>query len=213
MHHDVTHNGSSATHAGSSEQPDALPLETTASESVVSEELSEADAELSREELLAEVVALRSQVATLQKEQEENLETQANLLQSVQYYCDILESAVAGFFQSTPEGSYILVNGAIAHMLRYESSVEMMSQVQDIATQLYVDPSDRQRFLSSFETQDTVTGFEYQARCKDGRIIWLSEDARVVRDDTGASSTTKAVALMSPREKRLKQLSIRSIKS
>ncbi len=132
-----------------------------------------------------EVVALREQVATLKQERDELLTTQFNLLESVQHYCDIVEYSVAGFFQSTPDGRYILVNRAIAHILGYESSSEMMALIHDIGTQVYYDAGQRQAFIISLNQAGKIIGFEYQARRKDGSIIWLSEDARIVRDESG----------------------------
>ncbi len=170
------HNGSSALEDGSSLERSANSLDNCSG-----------DAQFpSRDQLLDEVVELRKEVSALRQERDENLAHQSNLLESVQHYCDILEHAVAGFFQSTPEGRYILVNRAIAHMLGYESSAEMMAHIHDIATQLYIHPEQRQHFISLLNSHDRVIGFEYQARRKDGQIIWLSEDARVVRDETGA---------------------------
>ncbi|NET40074.1 MAG: PAS domain S-box protein, partial [Cyanothece sp. SIO1E1] len=43
----------------------------------------------------------------------------------------------------------------------------------------------RVEFLSVLAEQDIVTNFESQAYRKDGSIIWVSENARAVRDDDG----------------------------
>ena len=145
----------------------------------------EVDPYASRDELIAEVAALRKQVAALARDKEQCRADQASLLDSVQYYCDIIEYSVAGFFQTTPDGRYILVNKAIAHMLGYESSAEMMALIQSIDTQIYVNPENRQQFIDILNTNGTVSDFEYQARKKDGSFIWVSENARTVYDDSG----------------------------
>lgn len=177
--------------SSSTSSPDTAPLESSSSENLSSEDSSRIQnipvsyAEMSRDALIEELIALRQQNAHLQREREEFLATQSGLLDSVQHYCDILEHSVAGFFQSTPDGRYILVNRAIAHMLGYESSAEMMALIHDISTQVYYAAQQRQTFITTLNTTGKITGFEYQAFRKDGSTVWLSEDARVVRDETG----------------------------
>jgi PAS domain S-box-containing protein len=48
-----------------------------------------------------------------------------------------------------------------------------------------VRPELRAEFLQQMERQDVVEGFEYEAWRKDGTVVWVSETARVVRDDSG----------------------------
>lgn len=143
------------------------------------------DADKSREQLIEELQITRQRVSDLEASQRFQDQTQANLLMIIQRYCDILEHAVAGFFQTTPDGRYIVVNMAIAQMLGYDSSTEMLSKIHDIGTQIYADPNERDRFMAILNQQGMIRGFEYQARCKDGRLIWVSEDARAVTDDDG----------------------------
>lgn len=143
------------------------------------------DACKTREQLVEELQNMRQRVSELETSQRFHYRTQASLLYTIQRYRDILENAVAGFFQTTPEGKYILANMAIATMLGYESSSEMMTLITDLKSQVYADPNDRDRFMTLLANQGTVRGFEYQARCKDGRLIWVSEDARAVTDCDG----------------------------
>lgn len=100
-------------------------------------------------------------------------------------YRSIFENALDGIFQSTPEGKYLRVNPALAQMHGYESPDEMVDDVKDIRTQVYVYPSDRDEFLQLLEEQDSVTGLEYQVYHRDGSIFWVSESTCLVRDDYG----------------------------
>ncbi len=144
------------------------------------------DACKTREQLVEELQSMRQRVSELETSQRFHYQTQASLLYTIQRYRDILENAVAGFFQTTPDGRYVLANMAIATMLGYESSNEMMTTITDLENQVYVNPDDRNRFMALMSAQGTVQGFEYQARCKDGSLIWVSEDARAVTDQDGA---------------------------
>jgi PAS domain S-box-containing protein len=100
-------------------------------------------------------------------------------------YRGIFENAVEGIYQSTPDGRYLAVNPALAKMYGYASPEEMLAGVSDIGNQIYVDPTFRDRFRREVEQKGEVRGLEYQVRCRDGNVIWISESARVVRDTQG----------------------------
>lgn len=100
-------------------------------------------------------------------------------------YRSIFENALEGIFQSTPDGHFINVNPAMARIHGYDSPTAMMTAVQEIGHQIYVEPDSRAEFRRLVEEQGNVTGFEYQVYRKDGDIIWASESARAVRDGDG----------------------------
>ena len=101
-------------------------------------------------------------------------------------YRGMFENAVEGIYQSTPDGRYLTVNAALARMYGYEHPDELLNHVSNIQSQIYVDPSFRERFKQEIEQTGFVQGLEYQVRRRDGGIIWISESARVVRDARGA---------------------------
>jgi PAS domain S-box-containing protein len=100
-------------------------------------------------------------------------------------YRSLFENAVEGIFQSTPEGYYISVNPALAHLYGYDSPEAMLTQITNIAQQIYVDPTCRGEFIRLMQQQDTVSKFESQMYRQDGSVIWVSENARAVRDAKG----------------------------
>ncbi len=100
-------------------------------------------------------------------------------------YRSIVEHAIEGIFQTTPDGQYLLANPALASMYGYASVGELKSSVKEIARQLYVDPSRRSEFIRLMNENDFVRGFESQIYRKDGSIIWISENVRVIRDESG----------------------------
>jgi len=55
----------------------------------------------------------------------------------------------------------------------------------NIAHDLYVDPHIRQRLLEQLERDGGFQNVEYELRRRDGRIITVLENARVVRDENG----------------------------
>src|SRR5215471_2657314 len=97
----------------------------------------------------------------------------------------IFVNAVDGIFQTTLEGSYLNVNPALARIYGYSSPEELASALKNISRQLYVDPARRGEFQQALERDNTVENFESQVYRSDGQIIWISENARVIRDGSG----------------------------
>ncbi len=100
-------------------------------------------------------------------------------------YHAIFDGAVEGIFQSTPHGQFITANPALARMWGYTSPQELIESIEDIARQIYAEPSVRDQYVRALQDRGEVYGFEYQVRRKDGRLMWVSENARVVRDTEG----------------------------
>ncbi|MGA3171198.1 MAG: PAS domain S-box protein [Chthoniobacteraceae bacterium] len=100
-------------------------------------------------------------------------------------YRSIVEHAIEGIFQTTPDGRYLLANPALAAMYGYASVDELKSSVKEIARQLYVDATRRSEFIRLMNENDCVRGFESQIYRKDGSIIWISENVRVIRNPAG----------------------------
>jgi len=98
----------------------------------------------------------------------------------------IFEDAIEGIFQTTPDGKYLSANPALARMYGYDSPEELMKSVSDIGRVVYVDPGRRNDFKRLIEIQGFVELFEYEVYRKDRSKIWLCENARAVRDATGA---------------------------
>jgi len=100
-------------------------------------------------------------------------------------YSGIVENAVEGVFQSTPDGHYLLVNPALAEMYGYASPEELIASVRDISKSVYVDDAMRLKFRELIARDGFVNGLEYQVYRKDGSIIWISEQARAVKGKEG----------------------------
>jgi PAS domain S-box-containing protein len=98
---------------------------------------------------------------------------------------DIFENAREGIFQSTPEGQYLVANPALARMHGYESPEALIESCRDISHQIYADPERREEFKRLMETEGVVKDFEIKTRQKDGSNLWVSVNARAVRDAEG----------------------------
>lgn len=107
------------------------------------------------------------------------------LAESEKKYQNIFENAIEGIFQTTIDGHYLSANLALAKIYGYDSPQELKQRLTDIENQLYVKPETRKEFINLLQKNDFVSGFECQVIRKDGQIIWISENARVVKDYNG----------------------------
>ncbi len=100
-------------------------------------------------------------------------------------YRSIFENAIEGIYQTSPSGQYLNVNPALAKIYGYASADDLFRNVSDIQKQLYVDPGKRSEFVALMGELGRVQNFEAQVYRKSGDVIWISENAREVHDDTG----------------------------
>jgi len=100
-------------------------------------------------------------------------------------YRDILENAVEGFFQSTPEGRFLAVNPSFSRMFGYESPEAMIADISDISRQCYIDPEERHRWQREMTRNGKIENFEFRAKRKDGSEIWLSDSSRAIYGPDG----------------------------
>lgn len=127
------------------------------------------------------VLAIAAQLGTVLARKQ----AEAALREAEERYRSIFENASEGIFQSTLEGTYISVNPALARIYGYESIKALVNSIQAISRQIYVDPQRRQEFIHEINRYNKVTRFESQVYRQDGTMIWISENARAVRDPQG----------------------------
>jgi PAS domain S-box-containing protein len=70
-------------------------------------------------------------------------------------------------------------------MLGFESAEQLIRERTDIRTQHYVDEHCREELKRLLHGYGIVRGFEYEAYRRDGSKLWMSDNVRAVRDDTG----------------------------
>lgn len=110
------------------------------------------------------------------------------LAEAERRYREIVEHSVQGFHQVTPDGRMVMANARLAAMLGYERPEELLAEPPGLWDRLHVDPQRRSEYVHTLDESGTVQGFECQLRRRDGRIIWVAENARAVLNDDGTCS-------------------------
>ncbi len=108
------------------------------------------------------------------------------LQETEEMYRSIFENASEGIFRSTAEeGRFLTVNPSMARILGYESPEDILSKMETITDELFVNPEDRRKFESALAKDGRVVGFETQLVRKDRSAVWVSMSARSVPDEWG----------------------------
>lgn len=115
-------------------------------------------------------------------------ERTAELEESEKKYRKIFENAVEGIFQLSAEGRVVTANPAMARILGYTSTEELLSSAPDVAGELYADPGRREEISRALLRDGSVSGFEARVLRKDGSTAWVLVSARTLYGDSGEIS-------------------------
>ncbi|QQG35706.1 MAG: PAS domain-containing sensor histidine kinase [Micavibrio aeruginosavorus] len=116
---------------------------------------------------------------------EERRRTERALTEAEKKYRTIVENAAGGIYQVTPDGHFLSVNPAYARILGYDSPDHVMKAIRNAHEQLYAKPRERAKFVRDLELNGQVKAYEAEMITRKGDVIWVSENARAVRDDDG----------------------------
>ena len=119
----------------------------------------------------------------LQHEIQKRQSADQALRRSEHRYQSIFEHALEGIFQTSREGKYIAANPALVTMYGYASFEELEASVNNIGTQIYVDPNRRAEFVRLMQEHGQVLHFESEVRRRDGTTMWVSENVRSINDE------------------------------
>jgi PAS domain S-box-containing protein len=100
-------------------------------------------------------------------------------------YRSIFDNSSEGIFQTTLGGAFVSANPALARMTRFDSPEELIRERNDVERQGYLNPTKRREFQRLISQTGFISDFEYDLKCKDGSVISVSENTRIVRDDAG----------------------------
>jgi diguanylate cyclase (GGDEF)-like protein/PAS domain S-box-containing protein len=105
-------------------------------------------------------------------------QTEDALQESETRYRGLFDHVPVGLYRTTPDGRLLDANRALARILGHPSPDALLTAD---ATDLYVDPSDRERWKAQVDAEGLVSDFEIQLRRGDGSVIWVRDSGRAVR--------------------------------
>ncbi len=111
-----------------------------------------------------------------------NIRLEEALLESEERYRSLFEEMPVGLYRTAPDGEIIDANPALVQMLGYP---DRASYLATDAADLYIDPEDRERALQALEDADGWKSVQLKLRRRDGRVIWVLDSARAIKDDQG----------------------------
>jgi diguanylate cyclase (GGDEF)-like protein/PAS domain S-box-containing protein len=94
----------------------------------------------------------------------------------------LFENVMEGVYQSTRDGRLLAINPAFVQLLGYASAEEVYALP---AESLYWNPTDRDTFIRRMESGGELRDEEWVMRRKDGSMLVVLENSRVVRDKQG----------------------------
>ena len=109
-------------------------------------------------------------------------QTETALRESTERYRSLFEGVPVGIYRSTPTGEILEANRALVEMLAYPDRESLLATP---AADLYADPAERYRWQDAMEHEGAVHTNEVQFRRRDGKIVWVRDIARAVRDNDG----------------------------
>ncbi len=146
-----------------------------------------------REEL-KEWASMTEEVIGLHSELENLCHTQTEKLKHAEErYRSLIENSSEGIYRSSWSGRFIEANSAMAEILGYDSVSDLIENVTDIGSQLYVNPEDRKHLLNLLTAFGRVKNFEVLCKKKDGSPVWISLNSRLVRDVDGNVSHIEGI--------------------
>jgi diguanylate cyclase (GGDEF)-like protein/PAS domain S-box-containing protein len=100
-------------------------------------------------------------------------------------YRALFQAAAEGIYRSLPQGVYVDVNPAMASIFGYDSPAQMLTEMTRPAVESYVDREHGRRLYEQLDTVGRIEEVRSQVLRRDGRPIWISENARAVRGGNG----------------------------
>ena len=104
------------------------------------------------------------------------------LLRPEERYRALFENALDGIFQGKLEGRFILANPACARILGYASPEELTAPDGEFEGLFFVDRARFREFQRLLQEQGVVEKFEARIFRRDRRKIWISLNARAIRN-------------------------------
>jgi two-component system, NtrC family, sensor kinase len=95
---------------------------------------------------------------------------------------EMFEDSPLGIYQATHSGQLLNANASLAHILGYDAVPELIASMRHSGNDIFEDSTAWQAFRESILRQNVVKAYETRFRCRNGIAIWVSLNARLIKD-------------------------------
>jgi|GEM_PF-1206008 len=128
----------------------------------------------------------RSQLVGTMVDITREYENELKLKESEARYRTLFANAAEGMYLVGTDDAVICVNQAFARILGYDSPEEFETgSLAKNFSQIYYIPRIRETRRAALLEKGEILQMETQVQRRDGNLVWISENARVIRDDQG----------------------------
>ncbi|SFM55622.1 PAS domain S-box-containing protein [Marinobacter pelagius] len=106
-------------------------------------------------------------------------------LANLRRYQSLFDNAVEGVFQMSPDRRFVTANPAMARMLGYNSSRELLRRNPDVLETCIADDRLRRLVVEQLEARGTVKGIEARYLTRDGEERWATISLHTAYDTDG----------------------------
>src|SRR5579864_3937233 len=114
------------------------------------------------------------------------------LASSEERYRLLFQRSLAAVYRSTPDGRILDCNETCARILGYESPRELMTLDANSAS---FEEGDRSEYLARLSSDGLVSNLETSFKRKDGKRVWVLENANLVDDPTAGGFVVEGTFL------------------
>jgi PAS domain S-box-containing protein len=114
-----------------------------------------------------------------------NYSSEETRKESIKRYLNLFENTLIGIVHTSLEGRFLRANPAAAHIFGYASPQDLLSNVQEIGSQLYISPGDRVKFIDEIQNQDSWVVREQEYRRRGGSTFFAKVSSRKVLNSDG----------------------------
>lgn len=130
--------------------------------------------------------------------------------QAEESYRTIFENAVIGIFRAAPDGRPITVNRALAQIHGYETADQLIAEVSNAGTQLFVNPEEMTTLVKTAATGIHVRNAEVEVYTRTKARRWIRVNCQAVCDGNGTvkfvDGTTEDITERKRAEERVESL-------
>ena len=100
-------------------------------------------------------------------------------------YRELVLGAAEGIYRSLPGGGILDANPALARILGYESPAQLLVELGADSRLVYADAGEAAELHRRLQRDGRVEQFRLRVRRRDGSVVWVRENTRVIRDQAG----------------------------